>query len=258
MKAIELIYRNHDIKIGDICLALDPNIKEDCLFFLNGLAVGFYITNLNDRLKKLIEIANNEFISDNVPKSKMNRGTQKQAEEKGIKWITQYSTIIGNIPPKPHFKRNYGSKSSVHGVVSARNFIKSMLLISEESEKIIKEIMPKQYEKQIEIFKSVKEEWKFGNIFTSSISNFNISAPYHLDTGNFKDTVNVIFTKRKMADGGYLNVPDYGITIEQADNSMLVYPAWANVHGVTPINKKHVNGYRNSLIFYPLKAFGGL
>jgi len=53
-------------------------------------------------------------------------------------------------------------------------------------------------------------------------------------------------------------VPDYGATFEQADNSMLVYPAWRNVHGVTPIIPTSDDGYRNSLIFYPLKAFKGL
>jgi len=37
--------------------------------------------------------------------------------------------------------------------------------------------------------------------------------------------------------------------------SMLVYPAWRNLHGVTPITPTHDGGYRNSLIFYPLKAF---
>jgi len=36
---------------------------------------------------------------------------------------------------------------------------------------------------------------------------------------------------------------------------MLVYPAWRNVHGVTPITATHDGGYRNSLVFYPLKAF---
>jgi hypothetical protein len=39
---------------------------------------------------------------------------------------------------------------------------------------------------------------------------------------------------------------------------MLVYPAWRNVHGVTPIIPLKEGGYRNSLVFYPLKAFKGL
>jgi hypothetical protein len=100
------------------------------------------------------------------------------------------------------------------------------------------------------------EVWN--NVFTSSISNFNISAPFHRDTGNIVGTVNIILTKRNNANGGCLNVPDYNLTFEQADNSMLVYPAWRNVHGVTPIKPIAEDGYRNSLIFYPLKAFKGI
>jgi hypothetical protein len=46
--------------------------------------------------------------------------------------------------------------------------------------------------------------------------------------------------------------------MDSSDNSMLVYPAWRNVHGVTPIVPTHEGGYRNSLVFYPLKAFKGL
>jgi hypothetical protein len=36
---------------------------------------------------------------------------------------------------------------------------------------------------------------------------------------------------------------------------MLYYPAWRNVHGVTPIVPLHEGGYRNTLVFYPLANF---
>ena len=130
-----------------------------------------------------------------------------------------------------------------------------MLLVCKEGEKILQENIPEQYELQKQILSSTPEQWRFGNLFTSSISNFNINANFHRDTGNLKNTVNFIFTKRKDADGGCLHVPDFGLTIEQADNSLLVYPAWQNVHGVTPIIQHNAKGYRNSLIFYPLSAF---
>lgn len=99
---------------------------------------------------------------------------------------------------------------------------------------------------------------KFGNLFTSSISNYNINAAFHVDNGNIKDTVNVIICKQKNAKGGDLHIPDYNATIGQVDNSILVYPAWRNMHGVTPIIPTKQGGYRNSLVFYPLKAFLGL
>jgi hypothetical protein len=132
-------------------------------------------------------------------------------------------------------------------------------MLANESEKIIKEICPNIWEAQNEIFeKHVDKKWRFGNLWTSSISNYNISAPFHRDAGNIEGCVNVIIAKKQNATGGNTTVPDYGATVDSCDNSMLVYPAWRNVHGVTPIIPTHEGGYRNSLVFYPLKAFKGL
>jgi hypothetical protein len=41
------------------------------------------------------------------------------------------------------------------------------LLLAKESEALIKQILPKQYEQQIEVFKDVPEKWRFANLFTS-------------------------------------------------------------------------------------------
>jgi hypothetical protein len=64
--------------------------------------------------------------------------------------------------------------------------------------------------------------------------------------------------EKQNATGGNTTGPDYGATMDSCNNSMLVYPAWRNVHGVTPIVPTATGGYRNSLVFYPLKAFNGL
>jgi hypothetical protein len=166
--------------------------------------------------------------------------------------------LLGSIPPKPMVRRPYPTISVVHREKTAQTFIKAMLLLAKESELLIKEILPKQYEQQVKLFEDVFEKWRFGNLFTSSISNYNISAPFHRDTGNIVGAVNVIICKKHNSKGGDLHIPDYNATIGQQDNSILVYPAWRNVHGVTPIIPIHEGGYRNSLIFYPLKAFKGL
>jgi len=170
--------------------------------------------------------------------------------------VLQYSTIIGAIPPKPHMKRNYPSMSSVHQVKTARNFIKAMLLACKEAEDVILELTPEIYHRQKKIIaENCPEKFRFGNLFTSSISNFNIAAAFHRDGGNLEGCVNVIIAKKRNATGGNTTVPDYGATVDSSDNSMLVYPAWKNVHGVTPIRPTTEGGYRNSLVFYPLKAF---
>jgi len=266
MKHIDLIEVKHNRKIGEACEYIEPNVTEDCIFYVDGEPIGFYLTKMPEKMCKLADLANSEFKSENVPKTIMARATVANKEQyelmkKGLTEktrVNQFSTIIGSIAPKAQFKRNYGNYSSVHSVKTAQTFIKAMLLLARESEQLIKEILPKQYEQQIELFKDVNEKWRFGNLFTSSISNYNISAPFHRDTGNIIGAVNVIICKQKNSKGGDLHVPDYNATIGQQDNSILVYPAWRNVHGVTPIIPIHKDGYRNSLIFYPLKAFKNL
>jgi hypothetical protein len=248
MQIVELVKVEHGIKIGEECPDIEPNILEDSIFMENGLAVGFFLKQMPEKAAKLAELADFELRGKNVPKSSMKRSSG----------VEQFSCIIGSIPPKPHMRRPYPAISSVHGHKSAQTFIKSMIMLCKEAEQIIKDILPEQYTEQIKIFDEMDPKWKLGNMFTSSISNYNISAPFHRDTGNIKNTVNVIITKRKNSKGGNLHIPDYGATIGQCDGSMLVYPAWRNVHGVTPIQPNHDGGYRNSLVFYPLKAFIGI
>lgn len=248
MKRLDLCKVEHDIKAGMTCSTRIPNIIEDCIFYDNGEPIGFYIKQVQGNLKKYIDIANYELLSDRVPKSKMKRISGG---------CDQYSTIIGATPKKHHLK-NYVSTSRVHRSKTAQNFIKAMLLACYEAEEIIKQITPDIFERQQNIInQNIPEKYKLGRLFTSSISNFNISANYHQDNYNLKNTVNVIFCKKNNATGGNLHVPDYDATIDSCNDSLLVYPAWRNLHGVTPIVETGNNGYRNSLVFYPLDLFRG-
>jgi hypothetical protein len=116
--------------------------------------------------------------------------------------------------------------------------------------------MPEQYFIQKKIIEeNVLKKFRFGDLFTSSISNYNIAANYHQDNRNLKNTVNVIYSKKENASGGNLHVPDYDLVFDSVDGSMICYPAWANLHGVTPILPTKKGGYRNGIVFYPL---GGL
>ena len=212
MNKLELKHIKHDVKVGDKCGNKTANITEDTLFILDGEPVGFYIKSFGGKMKQLLEIANKEFRSDNVPKSIMKRASG----------VEQYSTIIGSIPSSPMQRRPYPSISSVHRKKKAKDFIKAMMLLCRESELLIKKHLPNIYKKQKKVMEdNTAKRWRFSDLYTSSISNYNISANYHRDTGNLKDTVNVIFSKRFDSEGGYLSVPDYDITIECADNSMI-------------------------------------
>jgi hypothetical protein len=245
MIELELQQVDHDISIGASCGYIEPNVTEDTMLTLNGELIGFYLSDISKysiKLKKLLDVANNEFLGDNVPKSDMRRSNG----------VEQRSTILGFIPAKPNFKRAYHSVSSVHQVESARNYVKAMILASNESMEVIRQIAPDIYERQKALLGGIPKKYKVGEHFTSSISNYNIAANFHRDTGNIKDSINVILTKRRLSEGGCLSVPDYNLTFACHDSSMIVYPAWKNVHGVTPIISKAKGGYRNSLIFYPL------
>lgn len=259
MKTIELVKIKHNCKVGDSCGDILPNINEDTILTENGVPIGFYIRDVRNhsvKLGKFLDIANNEFKSKRVPKSVMTRSSALNARREGGKGVEQYSTIIGSVPPKPHMRRPYPTRSSVHSVKSAEMFVKSMLLMALESEALIKHLTPEIYETQIKtIADNVPKEWRFGNGFTSSISNFNIASAYHIDTANLQPCVNVIVTKKENAYGGDLSVPDYDAVFYSGDYSMIVYPAWKSLHGVTPIVPTAQNGYRNSFVFYPLKAF---
>lgn len=262
MKTLELVMQPHNVKIGDKTPELEPNIVEDTLFVVDGEVIGFYLKKIPDKLIQFVEIANAELLSDRVPKTEMSRGPQGNKEQKraraeaGINLVTQFSTILGSVAPKPHMKRAYPTISSVHNVKTTSTFIKAMLLACKESEELIRAIAPTVYEKQEKIInEKVPPQWRFGRLFTSSISNYNIAANYHRDAANLEGCANVIIAKRSHAKGGNTTIPDYSATVDSADNSMLVYPAWRNVHGVTPISPLRKDGYRNSLVFYPLKAF---
>jgi hypothetical protein len=264
MNKIDLKQIQNSVKIGDNCYSSDPNLVEDSIFYDNGEAVGFYIRALPEKMQAYASIANAELLSDRVPKQEMSRGPQGSKKDKleraraGVNLVTQYSAILGSVPPKPHMRRNYPTRSSVHRVQSAKNFVKAMFRLCSESESLIQQICPDLYERQKNaVLENVPPEWRFSKLFTSSISNFNIAAQYHRDTANLKGCVNVIITKRKNCHGGNLNVPDYDLTVDSCDNSILVYPAWKNIHGVTPIVPLSRDGYRNSLIFYALKSFSG-
>lgn len=253
MKTINLKQVEHRYKIGDKPAELEPTLFEDSILLADGKPVGFYIAKVPEKLKKLVEIADFELNSSRVPKSEMRRSSGFHGKGGDVR---QYSCIIGSVPPKPHMRRNYATQSSVHSSKTAQTFIKAMTLAGRESLEIIKQVSPEIYEVHKKaVLEAVPEKRRFCDLFTSSISNFNIAAPIHRDNLNVKGAVNVIITKRKNSTGGNLFVPDYNTTLNSADNSMLVYPAWRNMHGVTPIIPTHAGGYRNSLVWYALDAF---
>lgn len=253
MKTVELKKTTHNYKTGDEPEELPPTLFEDSLFVIDKKPIGFYLSQLPEKAQKLADVADFELNSRRVPKLVMTRSGGLWDRDQEVK---QYSCIIGSIPPKRHMRRGYATKSSVHAVDSARTFVKAMIMLGRECLRSVEEIAPTIYQvhkKAVE--ERVPERWRFADLFTSSISNYNIASPMHQDRLNVKGAVNCIITRRRNSTGGNLHVPDFATTFNSVNNSLLVYPAWRNMHGVTPIVPTHHNGYRNSLIWYALDAF---
>ncbi len=214
--------------------------------------VGFAVEELPPRLRKMIVVADAEFRTDRVPKLDMERVESVNGSYIRTK---QYSTIAGTLPPKPHLRRRYLTRSSLHRTPSSRVFVKAMLLASGELLKLLKQHSEELHQRHMdEVHSAIPERWRFGDGYTSTISNYNISAPVRQDHANVKGTLNSIVCKRNQAAGGNLFLPEYGISFDQPDGSVLFYPAWRNKHGVTPIEATRSNGYRNSHIWYAIRV----
>jgi|TARA_R100000005_G_scaffold42253_1_gene19906 hypothetical protein len=239
------------LKIGDHVPTIDANVQESCILAdPDGTQVGMFIRELPKDLQNLVNIADTESLSERVPKMDMERTGSG---------VRQYSTILGSIPIKPHLGRNYPSRSSVHQNKKAQTFIKAMYAAGIKAFDVIQSTAPQVAAGHLKaIEKRVPEKWSFSKYFTSTISNANIAAAVHQDHANVKGAVNIIITKRRNSTGGNLHVPEFGATFDQVDGSMLVYPAYRNRHGVTPIVPTHQGGYRNSHVWYALDSFASL
>lgn len=266
METIDLVKVEHSRKIGERCEFIEPNVTKSCYLRDGDEIVGVYLEDASEmfpKLSQLMAIANKEFLSKNVPKTMLKRAdvmikkrkegiTNKEAMAKGT---IQYSAIIGSVPKRKLMRRDYHNRSSVHAVKSAQTFVKAMLMASTEIDSAMHQLLPEHRKAHKEAVSGVDDEWMFGELFTSSISNFNISAPFHRDQANIKQTLNAIYTHRHNSEGGCLYVPDYDACFNMPSGSLLFYPAWRNVHAVTPIKPIHKGGYRNSLVFYAIGAF---
>ena len=263
LPVVKLSPTEHSFKVSDKCPKVSPNVFESCVLVdTDGTPVGLFLKDLPQELGNLVNIADSELRSERVPKSRMDRKVPLGHDSKGKKKyqiISQYSTILGSVPPKPHMRRVWGGRSQVHLKKSASVFVKAMLKAGKLAMGLVEDYIPNVYEKHIEVISNrLPEKWRFTPYCSSTISNCNIAAPIHRDNANVKGAVNLIITKRQNSKGGNLYVPDYGACFDQSNNSLLVYPAWRNSHGVTPIEPTHQGGYRNSHVWYALDSFASL
>lgn len=101
----------------------------------------------------------------------------------------------------------------------------------------------------------IHDDWRFaGTPWTSGIINDNASLPYHKDSGNLIGSWSAMIVLRHKAEGGALHLPEYGVTLECFDKSLVFFDGQALWHGVTPIKLKNKEAFRRSIVMYSKNA----
>ena len=262
LPAVRLKPKGSGLQIGDTCPDLEPNVTESCVLLdPNGDQVGLFLKELPKDLINLVTIADQELRSKRVKKSVMERITAYELPNGKLQRVRlkQYSAMWGSMAPKPHLRLAYARHSPLHIDPKAVVFCKAMLKAGRLAMGLVNHYVPEVHRYHLKrVDERLPSKWRFSTHFSSTISNCNIAAPIHQDNANIKGAINVIITKRQNSKGGNLHVPDFDATFDQTNNSLLVYPAWRNRHGVTPIIPTHQGGYRNSHVWYALDSFAAL
>lgn len=132
-----------------------------------------------------------------------------------------------------------------HAVLTDTSKVLANLVIS---------LLPDIYEHDHETLSEVPDEWKMSDdaLWTSGVINKASQLPYHQDAANFP-TWSAMPTFRKSMLGGYLDVPEYGLTVACRDGWVTAFNGFDLVHGVTPMTKLAKNAYRYSAVYYAMK-----
>lgn len=88
--------------------------------------------------------------------------------------------------------------------------------------------------------------------FTSGSLNKNSSLAYHLDKGNAQSAWSAMVVLRERVTGGFLVLPEFGVSLELPDGACLLFDGQATWHGLTPIVAEP-GGYRYSVVYFSLK-----
>jgi|688.fasta_scaffold309677_2 hypothetical protein len=99
----------------------------------------------------------------------------------------------------------------------------------------------------------IKNEWKMQETpFTSGIINKNNPLKYHFDAGNIKHVCSCMLALKRSCGGGFLSLPEIGVGLEIADQSLTIFDGQSLLHGVTPIKKLADNSERYTIVYYTL------
>lgn len=127
--------------------------------------------------------------------------------------------------------------------------------VGKDITEIYKTFFPEILKRHAAMTKRVLSEWTMpGTVFTSGIVNKNNPLKYHYDAGNFQNVSSCMLGFRHGIKGGYLCMPEYGMALEIADQSLTVFDGQKILHGVTPITAVARDATRFTVVYYSLKG----
>lgn len=117
------------------------------------------------------------------------------------------------------------------------------------------ELLPEERAADAATTSDIADEWRMtaGTLWTSGVINRLAALPYHRDRFNF-DCWSAMPVVRRQVRGGYLDIPEYGATLECRDGWVMAFRGYQHVHGVTPMRAMSAEAYRYSVVYYCLRG----
>lgn len=214
-----------------------PNlITEDTLFVENGRPLILY---------KKIDFADTKGLRQAVQRV-------KYAETTRTNGLKTQSAIFG-YNPRNVIRKDYCSATAMsYNQPEEHEIIANFAL---ELTELYKKTFPETFEAhQVEVEQKILPEWKMkGELFTSGICNKNNPLKYHFDGGNIKGVLSNMVVFKYKSQAGYLAIPELNITLECADNTVVLFDGQSILHGVTQIDNRFADSYRYTVVYYTLQ-----
>lgn len=165
------------------------------------------------------------------------------------------SKTFGSLPRVP-IRRDFCTKSVL--ARDAPDLNARLLDLGAHSGAFLEEHHPAQAAEQRGLLKAkVRSCWHLpGGLFTSGIVNRNNALWYHHDRGNFRGSWSVMYATRSGLRGGYLVMPEYGVSFDFGEPGFIAFDGQSILHGVSPLKAAHGRVARFSVVFYAMEGMG--
>lgn len=164
------------------------------------------------------------------------------------------SVIFGGRP-RNHVRATLGCCSYTRLSVDSPSLARSLIQGASYFSQILETHNPDVFTFQKQwIHDNILPEWVLpGGVFTSGIVNKNNPLDYHYDGGNLKGSWSAMVVFKNKSKGGHLSLPRFGVSLDMADSTLVLFSGSTVLHGVTPISTEE-DGYRYSIVWYPLQG----